>query len=173
MSINYGRGGTDKSVGGITKDLHLCMGFIMPRERWFPYERDSLTVPCAVVLGISPSCGLSLQGEHYSLWKSVLKQELHWILILILISKSSPSQVPVRKRSLEKSQWRVDKLVLLLKESIAIETLQYQYTGRTLKTIRVKDMSCLSGFDHYCTFLAWKVYEKIICDHWSRLRAIE
>ncbi len=33
--------------------------------------------------------------------------------------------------SLEKSQWRVDNSVLLLKESIAIETLQYQYTGRT------------------------------------------
>ncbi len=51
--------------------------------------------------------------------------------------------------SVEKSQWRVDKSVLLLKESIAIETLQYQYTWRTLKTKRVKDMSCLSGFDQY------------------------
>ncbi len=49
---------------------------------------------------------------------------------------------------LEKSKWRVDKSVLLLKESIAIETSQYQYTGRTLKTKRVKDMSCLLGFDH-------------------------
>ena len=35
---------------------------------------------------------------------------------------------------MEKSQWRENKSVLLLKESIAIETLQYQYTGRTLKT---------------------------------------
>ncbi len=50
---------------------------------------------------------------------------------------------------MEKSQWRVDKSVLLLKKSIAIETLQCQYTGRTIKTKRVKDMSCLSGFDHY------------------------
>ncbi len=51
--------------------------------------------------------------------------------------------------TVEKSQWRVDKSVLLLKESIAIEALQYQYTGRTIKTKRVKDMSCLSGFDQY------------------------
>ena len=41
----------------------------------------------------------------------------------------------------------MDKSVLLLKESIAIETLQYQYTGRTIKTKRVNDMSCHSGFD--------------------------
>ncbi len=51
--------------------------------------------------------------------------------------------------SMEKSQWRVDKSVLLLKESIAIETLQYQYTGRTHKTKRVKDMSGLSGFNQW------------------------
>ncbi len=56
---------------------------------------------------------------------------------------SSPSQL------VEESQLRMDKSVLLLKESIAIETLQYQYTGRTLKTKRVKHMSCLSGFDQY------------------------
>ncbi len=39
---------------------------------------------------------------------------------------------------LEKSQWRVDTSVLLLKGGIAIETFQYQYTGRTLKTKKGK-----------------------------------
>ena len=44
--------------------------------------------------------------------------------------RSEPLKITVCLSILmEKSQCRVDKSVLLLKESIAIETLQYQYTG--------------------------------------------
>ncbi len=39
---------------------------------------------------------------------------------------------------MEKYQFRVDKTVLLLKESIAIEALQYQYTGVDMKLLIVQ-----------------------------------
>ncbi len=60
--------------------------------------------------------------------------------------------------TVEKSQWRVDKSALLLIESITIETLQCQRTGRTLRTKRVKDMFCLSGFVQFVTCFQKRFY---------------
>ena len=48
-----------------------------------------------------------------------------------------------------KSRSRDRKTELLLMEGTPIEIHQREYTGRTLRTKGVKDMSCLPGFFQY------------------------
>ncbi len=48
-----------------------------------------------------------------------------------------------------KSRSRDGKTELLFMDGTPIEIHQREYTGRTLKTKGVKDMSCLPGFFQY------------------------